>query len=75
MHEMFSNAHDLTINGGNYYNGNTFIQHASSQGKYFLQPFVAYGKFSLLNEFTESSQGIVPGIRVVGIVHQSATQF
>ena len=66
MHEMFSNTHDLTINGGNYYNGDTFIQYASSQGKYFLQHFVAYGRSSLLIEFTESGQGIVPGIRVVG---------
>ena len=30
--EMFSNAHDLTINGGYYYSGQILIQQPPSQG-------------------------------------------
>jgi hypothetical protein len=62
--EILSNAHDVIITGGNYYSGHICIQHASSEGKYFIQPFVVANQILLL-EFTESGQGIVPGLRVV----------
>ena len=31
--EMFSNAHDFVVNGGNYYSGRIFIQQPLDHGK------------------------------------------
>ena len=69
--EILSNAHDVIITGGNYYTGHICIQHASREGKHFIQPFVVASQF-LLIEFTESVQGIVSGLRVVRLEFPSS---
>ena len=63
---MFSNAHHLVITGGQFHSGPMCIQHASSHGRYLLQPFLAA---SQMYKSLESSQGIVPGMRVVRLNH------
>lgn len=46
--EIFSNAHHLTVNGGQYYSGQFLLQQPLHQGNYLSQPFTL-GRSNLLS--------------------------